>query len=370
MKRIIILLLMLPVSGYIMAQSIRPSNPLLEPYTINPASVDKYYSYLKAGVQYRNQWINFEGAPTTYSAFATGYIPSIWSQFGGHFLKDKIGYTHAMDFGLSYALSLTLSESNNKPLWILNLGLRGHLQNFYYDTNDLVFEEESMRNDLSFTNIYENVWSPDFDFGVETSFVSDGGKEWMKEHILTVGFSAQNMIACRKENLTLFSNTNFIYTMFDSRPFGNKNVKHGFGLNYSYIFSNNQYAREKQSSWVRQWEANVKWRLYSGNGEWLISPGLLFRRKKDLVSISDFGGILECEWKRTITVSLAYEQLLTPMGRAAHVAGTFEVILIVRPFSMTTMPYNKKSARNDDIICGLKDQKTDPFSYLDRKEKK
>ncbi len=335
MKRIKLLLFALLLTGTVMAQSnIRWSNFLLDTYSINPASVDKYFANLKGGVQLRNQWYKLEGAPYTGSIFATSYVDAINSQLGLHLMLDKIGYTHAMDINPTYAFNI--NGGNASSVWVLNFGIGGHAQSFYYDTDNIIFENDIMQNDLQYINeIYETTWSFNFDVGAEFAFTLDDRKEFL------FGVVAQNFLSYWKSDLTPFSNTNFGYAQAKLPVFPNQDILGGVSI----IHSKNQYAPNKYSDDIYQWEFDLKYRFYFDDSRSLyrryLSPGVIFRTKRSwLPNVRELGVLLEYEWLRFFTVAGTYEYPLSSLTNAANTWGTFELIFIVRIGTPSTRPYN------------------------------
>ena len=354
MKRIRILLLALSITGVVAAQSNpRWSDFPLDSYSINPASVDKYFANLKAGIQYRDQWVKFEGAPRTCSGFVTSYIDEVWLQPGLRFMADKIGYTHSIDINPTLAYSI---NSKDAP-WVLNFGVGFHVHNFYYNTKEIVFEDEIMRNNLP-DDVYEKKWSTNFDVGAEFAITFDRYPN-SRETELLIGVVSQNLLSYWKDDLTPFANTNFGYAQL-RQPV---NSSQDFLLGASFMHSKNQYAPGKYSSNINQWEFNLKYRFYFDDSRTnglsqFLSPGILFRTRRTWApSTREFGIFLEYDWMRFVTIACTYEYPLSAVTRAANTWGTFELICIVRFGHPSEKPYSIKD-KNKKWECKFPSGKT------------
>jgi len=353
MKRIKLLFLALSVTGIVAAQSdIRWSNFLLDPYNINPASVDKYFANLKVGLQYRDQWVNFDGAPRTGSGFVTSYIDKANLQPGLRFMSDKIGYTYSMDINPTLAYNINASTKNT--IWTLNFGIGFHAQNFYYDTDKIVFENEVMQNELQYIDeIYEKKWSNNFDAGAEFAITFDRS---YREIELLVGVVSRNLLSYWKNDLTPFANTNLGYAQIRLPV----SQSHDFLGGVSVLHSKNQYAPNKYSSDIFQWEFDFKYRFYLDDRRFL-SPGVLFRTKRTWApSTREFGVFLEYDWMRFVTIAGTYEYPMSELTQAANTFGTFELIAIFRFGTPSRKPYSIKE-KNRVWECQIPDGKTHPY---------
>ena len=360
MKRIKLLILALSITGGVVAQSnIRWSNFLLDSYSINPASVDKYFANLKVGGQYRNQWIGFEGAPRTYSGFVSSYIDPVFSQIGLRFMADKIGYTHAMDISPTYAFNINGGSRSNNVTWVLNLGIAGHIQNSYYDDTKFVFDDGTGQTEYDLPNdVYEKKWSGNFDVGAEFA-ITFGDKS--REVELLFGAVAQNLLSYWKNDLTPFANTNFGYGQL-KHPINNSQ---DFLFGASFMHSKNQYAPDKFSSDIYQWEFDLKYRFYfkekQSSFQQFLSPGIVFRTKRTWApNTRELGIMLEYEWMRFVTIAGTYEYPLSTLTQAANTWGTLELIAIFRFGHPSTKPYDK-NYKDETWICKIPSGETHDY---------
>ncbi len=123
---------------------------------INPAYAGSHVQ-LSSTLSYRNQWINFEGAPTT----ATFGIHSAFNKekvgLGLLMTSDKIGsYTNTSVFG-SYAYRIKMQRGG-----VLSMGVQGGFHNFKADFSALKLKVDS---DPIF-NGYFNEFRPNFGGGI------------------------------------------------------------------------------------------------------------------------------------------------------------------------------------------------------------
>lgn len=94
------------------------SNYLLNDYAFNPA-VAGSHKYIQANLNYRNQWVGFEGAPKTYMASIYGpFRKSEKVALGGMISTDVTGLLQRTGGYLTYAYHLKLNDA-----WKLGMGL-------------------------------------------------------------------------------------------------------------------------------------------------------------------------------------------------------------------------------------------------------
>ncbi len=327
MKHINILFLGLIVSVSVSAQSsIRLSNFWIDPYTINPAAVDKYFPTWKVSAGMKRQWIDFPGAPSTGLFTGAYYNEDIRSQFGVRAIYDKIGYTTTTDVGLTYTYTLNLAD-HKVYYCVLNLGLGTRYQNLHYDASQAVFETSV--DDPRFFGLEETNDKVNADVGFELNF----GRESVDG--VTVGLSFQNLATListsSQKEITPFANTDFAYLQYhtNSQKSLTGNMHYDFSLGVAGMTSKNIYSVDDYTSNVFQWEGYGKFHVYY-NTRNMFTLGTLFRTKEEYKTINEWGIIVEHEWRRNLTVSFVYENNFSSMVRTANSAGTFELVLIYR----------------------------------------
>jgi len=94
------------------------TNYLLNDYAFNPAVVGSH-NFIQANMNYRNQWVGFEGAPKTYMASIYGpFRKSEKVALGGMISTDVTGLLQRTGGYFTYAYHLKINDS-----WKLGMGL-------------------------------------------------------------------------------------------------------------------------------------------------------------------------------------------------------------------------------------------------------
>ncbi len=154
MKKIILLIL---ISGVTATSLLAQKLPLTNQYLVNRYVLSPSYAGLDDGVKifasYRDQWVDFKGAPVTK-------IVNIHSPLGnnigvgGQIISDKEGIFERLYGTLSYAYHLTLADVHK-----ISFGLSGtfyqtgiNLSNMYIQdlTNDQVLQARQTENETAF----------------------------------------------------------------------------------------------------------------------------------------------------------------------------------------------------------------------------
>jgi type IX secretion system PorP/SprF family membrane protein len=133
MKKIFVGLLLLVVIVFESSaqQSIVYSQYLYNGLIINPAYAGSHVQ-LSATLSYRNQWVNFEGAPQTATLGAHTTVNKSKVGLGLLFTSDKIGsYTNTGAFG-SYAYRI-----RDRKGGVFAMGVQGGIHNFRADYTEL-----------------------------------------------------------------------------------------------------------------------------------------------------------------------------------------------------------------------------------------
>jgi type IX secretion system PorP/SprF family membrane protein len=100
---------------------------------INPAYAGSH-DYMEATLLYRNQWAQWENAPTSEAATLHGPLGNTNLGWGGTIIHDHEGVTDRTDFYLNVAYHLKVSEKLK-----LGLGLRGGLSYWVRKNSELVY---------------------------------------------------------------------------------------------------------------------------------------------------------------------------------------------------------------------------------------
>jgi type IX secretion system PorP/SprF family membrane protein len=110
---------------------------------INPAYAGSH-KYFSASLLYRNQWVNFEGAPKTGIVSVDGPIVNNKMGIGLVAVNDRIGITNKTDVYGNYAYHLQVNE-NSKLSFGIKAGFSNYNADFgdlkYWDKNDQVYQQ-------------------------------------------------------------------------------------------------------------------------------------------------------------------------------------------------------------------------------------
>ena len=289
MKKYIVLLILNLLTILISAQSdIRFNNVWNQPYIINPASITDQY-LAEFNVIARQQWVGFQGSPTTLFASGTLYLDNLHTQFGLKVMQDKIGFTSTTDIDLTYAYSLSINNA-----WRLNMGLGLDFQSLAYDVSMV---NSSTATDPTVLTKLLNVSYINSQLGAELT-----NKSWR------VGIASQNLNSLISPINKLFVNTNFMYVLYRNSRHGTFNLGYGvYGIQYSTIY---------------QMEFNLTGYFnYTADRE-PIQLGLIYR------TWSEVGLLVGLDISKNLRVSYSYDYNVSGISRAS--IGTQELMLTFR----------------------------------------
>lgn len=157
-KTILITLFFLGMFGIINAQQ----EPLYTQYMFNSLSFNPAYAgsheYMSIRLLYRNQWVDFEGAPKSQT-FTVHSPISDRVGLGLAVFNDEIGATSTTGANISYAYRFLVGPGK------LSIGLHGGFTNWRADFNQLKFRDP-FESDVAFNGIEEVQWLPNFGAGL------------------------------------------------------------------------------------------------------------------------------------------------------------------------------------------------------------
>ncbi|MEY4603036.1 MAG: hypothetical protein RIT43_328 [Bacteroidota bacterium] len=112
---------------------------------LNPAYAGSH-DYWSSSLTYRNQWVRFDGAPTTVIAAVDGPIPDKNMGLGFIFMNDCIGVTRHNTFIANYAYQLKINETDK-----LAFGINAGVSQFNADLTQLTVwdQDEIFQKDLT-----------------------------------------------------------------------------------------------------------------------------------------------------------------------------------------------------------------------------
>ena len=327
--------------------SIRMSDYWVDTYFINPASIDEYFSFLKLGASYRNQWFGIEGAPQTGMFSASMYFNNKGDR-NGHSIGlngtyDEIGYTKTINVGPTYAFSFDLVDYRDYYC-LVGLGVSPRFQALFYDFEKIITDEtvETMPMPYHFE---ENKQMINFDVGMETLFGKDGAWNCL------VGFCVQNITSVFDENNTTpFANNYILYAQAKTDRYKNFNggLYCDFSLGVAGILSQNVNSIGELTSDIYQMEYFGKFHWYI-NSENVVAVGPFGRNKREWRTLHDWGLLGEYEYKRKIKLSLTYEQNFSTIAEFSSWGGggTVELALIYRLYPSVEKRDRNPNSRAD-----------------------
>ena len=122
---------------------------------LNPAYAGSH-KYISSSLTYRKQWVNFDGAPTTYLFAVDGPLLKEKMGLGLIVSNDKIGITNQTDVYANYSYFVKMGEGK------LSFGLKAGFSQYSAKVSDLAIWDA---NDPSFTGTVKTALVPKFGFG-------------------------------------------------------------------------------------------------------------------------------------------------------------------------------------------------------------
>lgn len=181
MKKILTVLF-LGLTGISFSQQISlHSQYLFNPMLVNPGATGSL-NYIPIQLNYRKQWTNFPGSPTTQSLSAHSAILKNMG-FGGTLFNDVAGPSRRTGAELNTAYHLRLDAKKNH---YLGLGIGVSVAQHLIDVNQLT---TYLPDDPSVTRGYNNQLVPDANFGVFYRYKDKG----------FAGLSAYNLVQMRSD---------------------------------------------------------------------------------------------------------------------------------------------------------------------------
>ena len=181
MKKLIVLVFV-GFTGIVSAQQISlNSQYLFNEMMVNPGATG-IKDYVPIQLNYRKQWGNFPGSPTTQFLTANGAVAQNFG-IGGALFNDVAGPSRrtGMNFNTAYHLQLDPSRSH-----ILSMGLGVSLTQHLIDVNKLT---TYLPDDPAVERGYNNQMVPDANFGVFYHYKNKG----------YAGLSAYNLVQMNRD---------------------------------------------------------------------------------------------------------------------------------------------------------------------------
>jgi type IX secretion system PorP/SprF family membrane protein len=257
--------------------------------TYNP-SVTGASRYINIYGNWRDQWQGFKGAPRTMYLSGNTYFPEIKSGIGFTVIDDKIGdLERNTQAKLSYAYHVYLSTSS-----YLSLGLSVGFLNRNIDWK----KKQTIVPDPSMPDKAENMWTADFDFGIEYNMER-----------FTAGISATHIN--RTANKAVYKNMGQHFYAY---------VKYKFGLNVDYDLTPALFAQNSKKSTHIEGSLILHYR----NKAW-IGAAYRMDEKFDSESVVGIAGIDLMDFLR---IGYSFDYNIGKIGKAA--SNTHEIMLGIR----------------------------------------
>jgi len=157
-KKIIAIMLLSLAEYEVFAQQ----DPMVDQYMFNQLYINPAYAgshpYTNATLLYRNQWINFPGAPVTEILSMDGSLDNNKVGLGFSLLNDHIGVSSRTGFQGDYSYHLKLNDKQ-----VLGMGLSGGLDYYQAQLTDLIVWDQG---DNVFTSNINSKLIPSFGTGL------------------------------------------------------------------------------------------------------------------------------------------------------------------------------------------------------------
>ena len=155
---------------------------MFNPLVLNPAYAGSK-EVISSVLLYRNQWVNFDGAPTTLTASINSPLKNKKMGLGFHLISDKIGPTTLTEYVGSYAYRIRVGRGK------LSFGLRASIYDFrcdwtkvdYKDKSDVSsFQQQTKSTNTAFdAGVY--YYNTSFYAGLAFSHLTSGLKKTVKQ---------------------------------------------------------------------------------------------------------------------------------------------------------------------------------------------
>ncbi len=181
MKKILFILFTIFAFSAFSQQIALHSQYLFNDMLINPGATGSK-DYIPIQFNFRKQWTNFPGSPTTQVLSASSKIGKNMG-FGGTIYNDVAGPSRITGANINTAYHLQLDKQNKHRI---GLGIGVNLSQHYIDINKIV---TYLPNDPAIGRGYNNKLVPDVNFGAFYYFEDKG----------YAGISAHNLVQSKKD---------------------------------------------------------------------------------------------------------------------------------------------------------------------------
>ena len=263
-------------------------------FLINPSNAG-YSEGLVGYINYRNQWTNVVGAPTT--GLVSLHTPlGKNTNVGTNIVYDRTNFVTTVNAKLAYAHDIKLADDHQ-----LSLGVGLGINHTQLDLSDAVVEDPT---DILLQN--GNIGSTTFDL--------DAGLRYSWKNLLEIGFAAPHVIESIAEIRAKDNSTSY-------------NLSRHFSGYVGYDF------------WIKK--------------DWLVAPSAMVRWLPYNDNIS-YDGTLKFGWKETIWASFTWRAETGPVvGIGFQVAEKF-VFGYAYDFTLNGLDGNPGAPWSNEIMVGFK----------------
>ncbi len=199
----------------------------------NPA-MTAAWDYWELGMNYRQQWTGFEGAPRTASISIQYPFLDENMSMGGYFMNDEVSPITMNNIGLTYAYKMAFGARGTHQL---SIGLQATISQLYADGLELVINDEG---DPLLPDGENNKISPNAGLGL---FYTSVSKDEFEESFVFAGLAATQVLP-----------TNLLLDQFGSEA-NLKRAMHGNATFGARIVEGDLFVQP--SMWVNYSSGNV-----------------------------------------------------------------------------------------------------------------
>lgn len=183
--RKLILAFCLFFSWQLQGQQLADHSPFFDAGFIWNPAMTAAWDYWELGVNYRQQWTGFEGAPRTASISVQYPFLDDNMSMGGYFMNDEVSPITMNNIGLSYAYKMAFGARGTHQL---SIGLQATISQLYADGLELVINDEG---DPLLPDGENNKISPNAGLGL---FYTSVSKDEFDESFVFAGLAATQVL--------------------------------------------------------------------------------------------------------------------------------------------------------------------------------
>lgn len=183
--RKLILAFFLFFSWQLQGQQLSDHSPFFDAGFIWNPAMTAAWDYWELGVNYRQQWTGFEGAPRTASISVQYPFLDDNMSMGGYFMNDEVSPITMNNIGLSYAYKMAFGARGTHQL---SIGLQATISQLYADGLELIINDEG---DPLLPDGENNKISPNAGLGL---FYTSVSKDEFDESFVFAGLAATQVL--------------------------------------------------------------------------------------------------------------------------------------------------------------------------------